>query len=52
MKKMRDIIGSTIAATPEQLNDYIQQQNTSTEASYVAFKHADFRKEQRQPKRN
>lgn len=47
MKKMRDIIGSTIAATPEQLNDYIQQQNTSTEASYVAFKHADFRKEQK-----
>ena len=47
MKKMRDIIGSTVAATPEQVTDYIQQQHTSTEASYVAFKHADFRKDQK-----
>lgn len=47
LKKMRDIIGSTVAATPGEVNDFIQQQNTSTEASYVAFKHADFRKEQK-----
>lgn len=47
LRKMRDIIGSTVAATPEQVNDYIQQQHTSTEASYLAFKHADFRKEQK-----
>lgn len=47
LKKMRDIIGSTVAATPEQVTDYIQQQHTSTEASYVAFKHADFRKDQK-----
>ena len=47
INKMRDIIGSTVAATPAQVNDYIQQQHTNTEASYVAFKHADFRKEQK-----
>ena len=45
--KMRDIIASTVAATPEQINDYIRQEHTSTEASYVVFKHADFRKEQK-----
>ena len=45
MKKMRDIIGSTVAATPEQVNDYIRQKHTNTEASYVAFKHGDFRKD-------
>ncbi len=47
LKKMRDIIGSTVAATPEQVKDYIQQEHTSTEASYVAFKRVDFRKEQK-----
>jgi peptidyl-prolyl cis-trans isomerase D len=44
-KKLQEIVGSTVTASNEEVRNMVLRQKQKTEASYVAFRRDDFRKD-------
>jgi PPIC-type PPIASE domain/SurA N-terminal domain len=44
-RKLRALVGSTIAVTPEEVREIVVARNLTTEASYIAINTADFKKD-------
>ena len=44
-KKLRELVGSTVTASEQEVKANILKQRQTTEASYIAFRPADFRKD-------